>query len=112
MEKDESVFGKAGKLAGKAEKMLEEGCEKLKNSEAYAKIRDTAGHVEEFVDKKLEELKGSDIPDKMKDLKDKAESGTENVIDHVKAYGSMLADDVEQVIDDLKEKLSGEKKQK
>jgi hypothetical protein len=112
MNKGDEIFGKAGELAGKAEKFLEEGYEKVKGSEAYAKIRDAVGQAGEFVDKKLEKLKESDIPDKLKDFKGKAESGTENVIEHVKAYGSLLADDVEQVIDDVKEKFSGEKKQK
>ena len=109
MKNSDKLFDKAGELTDKAGKILEEGFEKFKGSEAYAKITDAMGQAGEFVDRKMEELKEGDIPDKVKDFKDKAESGTENVIEHVKAYGSLLADNVEQVIDEMKEKLAGRK---
>jgi hypothetical protein len=110
MKNSDKIFEKAGELTDKAGKILEERFEKFKESDAYAKITEAMGQAGEFADKKLEELKESDIPDKIKDLRDKAESGTENVMEHVKAYGALLADDVDQVIDEMKEKLAGRKR--
>ena len=103
---------KIDELLDKAETFLSEGFEKAKESETYAKISGAMGQVGEFVDKKIVELKEGDLPDKMENLRDKAEIKAETIIDQAKAYGNLLAGDVEEVIDHVKEKLSGDSKKK
>ncbi len=112
MENRDDFFDKASKMADMAEEKVKEAFEKAKQSEAYAKITDAVKQVGDAVDKKIEEYKQSDIPGKVENLRDKAESKAETFFDQAKAYGTILANDVEQVIDNVKEKLSGDGKKK
>ncbi len=105
-----NLLDKTKELADKAEAFLEENFEKAKASETYAKITDSMEQAGEFVEKKIEEYKASDIPGKIDNLREKAESHSEKIIDQAKAYGSIIVSDVDEAIDRMKEKLSGEKK--
>ncbi len=104
--KIDELLNKTKEMADKAEALLGEGFEKAKESETYAKITDKMGQVGDYVDKKIVELKESDLPDKMDNLREKAETKAEAVIDQAKAYGTLLAGDIDEVIDNVKEKLS------
>jgi hypothetical protein len=119
MENKDDLIGKAKEMADKAEKMMEEGFdkdkesfEKAKESETYAKLNDLMGQVTGYVDKKIEEYKQSDIPGKVENMRDKAETKAETLIDQAKAYGNILANDMEQMIEDVKGKISGDGKKK
>jgi hypothetical protein len=118
MENTNDLHDKAKKMAEKAEKLISEGFdkakghfEKAKESETYAKITDTMNLAGEYVEKKLDELKQGDLPDKIETFRNQAEEKAETFIDQAKAYGAILASDVDEVIDTMKEKLSGESKQ-
>jgi ElaB/YqjD/DUF883 family membrane-anchored ribosome-binding protein len=117
MESSDDLLGKAKKLADKAEKLLEEGFdkakehfEKAKESETYAKINQSMNQAGEYVEKKLEEIRQGDLPDKIEAFRDKAEDKAETLIEQARAYGSIIADDVDEVIDSMKDKLSGQSK--
>ncbi len=112
MKKIDELLDKTKEMAEKAESLLGEGYEKAKESETYAKITDAISQVGTYVDKKIDELKESGLPDKMENLREKAETQTENVLDHAKAFGSILANDLDEVIDHVKEKLSDKGKKK
>lgn len=94
-------------MTDKKEKVLDELFDKVRGSEAYAKVSDMVEKASDFVEKKIDEIKQSDLPGKVETLRDKAESEAETVIDHVKAAGTILGSDVEEVIDQVKEKFSG-----
>ena len=112
MKKIDELLDKTKEMAEKAESLLGEGYEKAKESETYAKITDAIGQVGTYVDKKIDELKESDLPDKMEKLRDQAEIRAETIVDQAKAYGTILAGDLDEVIDHVKAKLSGEGKKK
>ena len=103
---------KIDELLDKAETLLNEGFEKAKESETYAKITDAIGQVEEYVDKKIVELKESDLPDQMENFRKKAEAKSESIVDQAKAYGNLIAGDIEEVIDNVKDKLKGKGEKK
>ncbi|MCL4483888.1 MAG: hypothetical protein M1445_14965 [Bacteroidetes bacterium] len=104
--KIDKLLDKTKEMADKAEALLGEGFEKAKESGAYAKITVKMEKVGAFVDKKIVELKESGLPDKMENLREKAGTKAETVIDQAKAYGTLLAGDIDEVIDNVKEKLS------
>lgn len=117
MKNSDDLLGKAKDLADKAEKLIGEGfdkakehIEKAKESEAYAKINQSMNQAGEYVERKLEELKQGDLPDKIEALREKAEDKAEGLIDQAKAYGSIIADDVDEVIETMKDKFSGQSK--
>jgi hypothetical protein len=119
MENKDDFMGKAKEMTDKAGKLIEEGFdkakegfEKAKESETYAKFSEAMKQVGDAVDKKIEEYRQSDIPGKVENLRDKAETKAETFIDQAKAYGTILANDVEQIIDDVKGKISGDGKKK
>lgn len=104
--KIDELLNKTKEMADKAGVFLDEGFEKAKESETYAKITDKMGQAGDYVDKKIVELKESDLPDKLENLRGKVETGTETIIDQAKAYGAILADDLDEVIDNVKGKFS------
>lgn len=110
MKKIDELLDKTKEMAEKAEKAFGEGYEKAKESETYAKITDAMGQVGTYVDKKIDELKESGLPNQMENLRDQAEAKAETVIDHAKAYGTILAGDLDEVIENVKKKLSGDSK--
>jgi hypothetical protein len=110
--KIDELLDKTQVLADKAEAFLEENYDKAKASETYAKITGSIEQAGAYVEKKIEEYKASDLPGKIENIRDKAESHTENLIDQAKAYGSIIASDVDEAIDRMKEKLSGDGKKK
>jgi 5-methylthioribose kinase len=112
MKEADDFFDKASKMADQAEGKVKEAFEKAKMSDAYAKISDAMKQAGDAVDKKIEEFKQSDLPGKAEKLRDQAEAKAETFIDQAKAYGSILANDMEQVIVDVKGKLSGDGKKK
>jgi len=112
MKNTDDFFEKTGKFAVQAEAKLKEALEKAQKSEAFAKITDAMEQVGEVVDKKIEEIKKGELPGKVENLRDQAENKAETFFDHARAYGSILANDVDEVIDSLKEKLSGNSNKK
>jgi len=112
MKNNDDFFEKTSKFAEQAEAKLKDAFEKAQKSETYAKITDAMEQVGEAVDKKIEEIKQGDLPGKVENLRDQAESKAETFIDHARAYGSILANDVDEVIDSLREKLSGNSNKK
>jgi regulator of protease activity HflC (stomatin/prohibitin superfamily) len=112
MKKTDDFFDKTKEMADKAEAILDATFEKVKKSEAYGKITDAMEQVGAIVEKKIEEIKESDIPGQAERLRDKAETQTEQIIEQAKAYGSVIASDLDEVIDSLKEKLSGNEPKK
>jgi restriction endonuclease Mrr len=112
MKNSEDFFEKTGKFAEQAEAKIKDLFEKAQKSEAYAKITDAMEQVGEAVDKKIEEIKQGEFPGKVENLRDQAENKAETFVDHARAYGSILASDVDEVIDSLKEKLSGNSNKK
>ena len=119
MEKSDDLRDKVKKMADQAEKLIDEGFdkakdsfEKAKESETYAKISDMVGQVGGFMDKKIEELKQSDIPDQMENFRKKAEAKSETIVDQAKAYGNIIASDIEDVIYNVKDKLRGKGEKK
>ena len=115
MKNSDDIFDKAREMADKAEKLIGEGFdkakvhfEKAKESETYTKINQSVNQAGEFVEKKLEEFRQGELPDKIESFRDKAEEKAETLIEQAKAFGSILASDVDEVIDTMKEKLSGE----
>ncbi|MEI7830101.1 MAG: hypothetical protein WCI31_10040 [Prolixibacteraceae bacterium] len=112
MKEADDFFDKASKMADQAEEKVKEAFEKAKKSDAYAKITDAMKQVGDSLDKKIEEYKQSDIPGKVESIRDKAETKAETFIDQAKAYGNILANDMEQMIEDVKGKLSGDGKKK
>lgn len=112
MKKVDELLDKTKEMADKAEKVITEGYEKAKESETYAKISDLMGQVGGYVDKKIEELKQSNIPDQMENFRKKAEAKGETIVDQAKAYGNLIAGDIEEVIDNVKDKLKGKGEKK
>ncbi len=119
MKKRDDLRDKARQMADQAEKLIGEGFDKAKDSfdkakegETYAKISGLMEQVGGYVDKKIEELRQSDIPDQMKNLRQEAESRSENIVDQAKAYGTIIVGDIEEVIDNMKEKLRGKEEKK
>jgi hypothetical protein len=119
MENKDDFFAKAKEMTDKAGKLIEEGFdkakegfEKAKESETYAKFSDAVKQAGDAVEKKIDELKQSDLPGKAGKFRDQAETKAETLIDQAKAYGSILASDMEQVIDNVKGKLAGDGKKK
>ena len=117
MKNSDDLLGKAKDLADKAEKMIEEGFdkakehfEKAKESETYARITNKVNQAGEYVEKKMDELKQGDYPDKIEAFRNKAEEKAETLIEQAKAFGSIIADDVDEVIDNVKDKLSSASK--
>lgn len=116
MKKRDDLRDKVKQMADQAEKLIDEGFdkakesfEKAKESETYAKISDLMGQVGGFVDKKIEELKQSDIPDQMENFRKKAEARSETIVDQAKAYGNLIAGDIEEAIGNMKDKLKGKR---
>jgi hypothetical protein len=107
MKKSDDFFDKSREMADKAEAKLEETLERVRASETYAKITDAMGQAGEYVEKKIEELKESDIPEKAGKFREKAEAETEKFIGRAKTISANLADELDEVIDSLKDKLSG-----
>jgi hypothetical protein len=112
MKKVDEICDKTKEMADKAETAFNAGYEKVKESETFAKISGLVDQVGDYVDQKITEFKESDIPEKLENLRDKAEEKTESVVDQVKAFGAILANDVEEVIGTVKEKLAGDKEKK
>ncbi len=112
MKEADDFFNKASKMADQAEEKVKEAFEKAKKSDAYSKITDAMRQVGDAVEKRIEEIKQSDLPGKAEKIRDQAETKAETLIDQAKAYGTILANDMEQVIDDVKGKLSGDGKKK
>jgi len=117
MKNSEDLFDKAKQMADKAERLIGEGfdkakehLDKAKESETYAKITQSMNQAGEYVEKKMDEWNQGDLPDKIEAFRDKAEEKAETLIEQAKAYGSIIADDVDEVIDHLKEKLTGDAK--
>lgn len=119
MEKSDDLRDKVKKMADQAEKLIDEGFdkakdsfEKAKESETYAKITDLMEQVGGYVEKKIVELKESDIPDQMENFRKKAEARSETIVDQAKAYGNIIASDIEEVIDNVKDMLKGKGEKK
>jgi hypothetical protein len=112
MKNADDFIHKTKEMADKAEAKFGETFEKVKKSDAYARITDAMDQVGEIVEKKIEEIKESDLPGKAEKLRDRAEAKTERIIEQAKEYGSNLASDLDEVIDSLREKLSGENQKK
>jgi hypothetical protein len=112
MKKTDDFFDKTKEMADKAEAKLEATFEKVKKSEAYGKLTDAMEQVGDIVEKKIGEIRESDIPGQAEKLRDQAEAQTERIIEQAKAYGSVLAGDLDEVIESLKEKLSGDEPKK
>ena len=112
MEKTDDFFDKTKEMADKAEAILGATFEKVKKSDAYSKITEAMEQVGDIVEKKIGEIRESDIPGQAEKLRDKAETQTERIIEQAKAYGSVIASDLDKVIDSLKEKLSGDEPRK
>lgn len=117
MRNSDDLLGKAKELADKAEKLIDVGFDKAKEhidrakeSETYAQITNKMNQAGEYVEKKLDELKQGDLPDKIEAFRSKAEDKAETFIGQAKAFGSILADDVDEVIDTMKDKFSGQSK--
>jgi ElaB/YqjD/DUF883 family membrane-anchored ribosome-binding protein len=107
MKKIDELLDKTKEMADKAEAFVEEKFEKAKESETYAKVTDLMNQAGEYVDKKIEELKEGELPGKLESFRERAETQAEKMVDQAKAYGTIIAGDVEEVIDNLKGKLSG-----
>jgi len=112
MKKTDDFFDKTKEMADKSEAKLGETFEKVKKSEAYSKITEAMEQVGDIVEKKIVEIRESDIPGQVEKLRDKAETQTERMIEQAKAYGSIIASDLDEVIASLKEKLSGDESKK
>ena len=112
MKNNDDFFEKTSKFAEQAEAKLKDAFEKAQKTEAYAKITGAMEQVGEAVDKKIEEMKQGDLPGKVENLRDQAENKAETFIDHARAYGTILANDVDEVIESLREKLSGNSNKK
>jgi len=119
MEKREDLGDKVKQMANRAEKLIDEGFdkakdsfEKAKGSETYSKISGLMSEVGEYVDKKIVELKESDLPDQMENFRKKAEARSETIVDQAKAYGNLIAGDIEEAIGNVKDKLKGKGKKK
>ena len=110
MKNFDDLIEKAKEMGGKAEKVIEEGFEKVKTSGTYDKITGLMGQVGDYADKKIDDLKQGDLSGKIENLCNQADTRSEMIIDHVKAYGTILADDLDEVIDTVKEKLAGDEK--
>ncbi|MEK7719483.1 MAG: hypothetical protein AAB347_07720 [Bacteroidota bacterium] len=119
MEKRDDLRDKVKQMAGQAEKLIDEGFDKAKDSfvkakgsETYSKISGLMDEVGEYVDKKIVELKKSDLPDQMENFRKKAEARSETIVDQAKAYGNLIAGDIEEVIGNVKDKLKGKGEKK
>ena len=101
MEKRDDLRDKVKQMAGQAEKLIDEGFDKAKDSfvkakgsETYSKISGLMDEVGEYVDKKIVELKKSDLPDQKENFRKKAEARSETIVDQAKAYGNLIAGDI------------------
>ncbi|MCE1198556.1 MAG: hypothetical protein LWW85_06270 [Marinilabiliales bacterium] len=108
----EDFLDKTKEMAEKAEALLNEKAEKVKNSETYARFSEAVEEVGEYVEKKVDEWKEGEYPDKIEALRNKVEAKAEEIIDHAKAYGSLIAGDVEEVIDAAKGKRTPDETKK
>ena len=107
MQDEKDFFDKTGEAADKVEARLRETFEKVRASEEYAKFSEAVSHAGEYIGKRLEDLKDRDITEKAEKMRDKAESETEKFIGKARIFGASLADELDEVIDSLKDKLSG-----
>ncbi len=110
MQNSDDLLGKTREMADKAEKALSEGFGKFKESESFAKMTDLLGQVGDYVDKKIEEVKESELPGKVEDFRGKAESKAETLLSRTKIFGEKFAKEVDEAIDNLKERFSDDKK--
>jgi len=110
MKNFDDLIEKAKEMGGKAEKVIEEGFEKAKTSGNYDKITGLMGQVGDYIDKKIDVLKQGDLSGKIENLRNQADTRSETIIDHVKSYGTILADDLDEVLKTVKEKLAGDEK--
>lgn len=107
--KSDDLFDKTKEFAGKAEEFLDEQYKKLKESDAFGKVTEMAGKVADTIEKKADEFQQSDIPEKLEGLYKKGTAKSEEIIDQAKSFGTILADDVEEVIGNLRDKISRKK---
>ncbi len=110
MQNTDDLLGKTREMAEKAEKAVSEGFGKFKESETYAKMTDLIEQVGEYVDKKIDEVKEGELPGKVENLRGKAESKAEIFLSQAKIYGDKFAREMDDAIDNLKERLSDNKK--
>ena len=110
MQSADDLLGKTREMADKAEKAVSEGFGKFKESETFAKMTDLLGQVGEYVDKKIVEVKEGELPGKVEEFREKAESKAETFLSRAKIFGDKFAKEVDGAIDNLKERLSDDKK--
>jgi len=101
-DKNDDFLNKIKNLAKKAEDVIENEVEKLKESGVVDKISDQMDKTGEYVDGKIEEFKKSDIPDKVDDFVEKTERKAGEVIKKVQVAGDKVSEKVEEVIDHIK----------
>ena len=106
MENSDDFLNKTKEFAEKAETKLKEEFAKLKESETYAKFSDLMESASSFAGQKIDEFKKGEYQSQTEEWREQAET----VVDHLRAVGTIIAGDVEEAIDAVKEKFSGESK--
>lgn len=106
MENSDDFLNKTKDFAEKAEAKLKEEYAKLKESEAYAKFSDLMESASSYAGQKIDEFKKGEYQAQTEELREQAET----VVDHLRAAGTILAGDVEEAIESVREKFTGESK--
>jgi glutamyl-tRNA reductase len=87
-------------FADKASDIIEENIDKLKQSETYGKVTD-------FVEKQTEAYKSGEMEAKFSEMKENAGKKGEEFIEQARSVVNLLADDVEEAIGKVKNKMAG-----
>jgi ElaB/YqjD/DUF883 family membrane-anchored ribosome-binding protein len=102
----DELIDKTKAFADKAEDFLEENVEKVKKSETYGKASEMVDKAGDYVEGKIEEFQKGEMGAKFDAFKEKAEDKAEDLYSKAKSAMNKMADDVEDAIDSVKEKIA------
>ena len=92
------IIEKAKEFADKAEDMMEDTVEKIRNSETFKK-------AENFIEEKMDELEESNISEKLKKFADQIEDKAEDLLEKAKVQGKKIADKADDLADDVADRF-------
>jgi hypothetical protein len=102
----DELIDKTKAFADKAEDFLEENVEKVKKSETFGKATEMVDKAGDYVEGKVEEFQKGEMGAKFDAFKEKAEDKAADLFSKAKSTMNKMADDVEDAIDSVKEKIA------
>ncbi len=102
----EELLDKTKAFADKAEDFVEEKVEQIKQSGTYEKATVMADKVSDYVEGKVGDFQSSEMGAKFENFKEKAGGQAEDLYEKTKSVVNLVVDDVEEAIDQIKEKIN------